>query len=67
MRISLEIGAETHELERLVRMLLLGQISDVDVAKAKQREVTYKMAENSARVSKLVIAVCDRNDLETPR
>lgn len=62
MRISLEIDAETHELERLVRMLLMGQINDADVAKAKQREATYKMAESSARVSKLFIDACDRNE-----
>jgi hypothetical protein len=62
MRISLEVDAETHELERLVRMLLLGQISDADVNKAAQREAAYKRAENSARVSQLFIDACDRND-----
>ncbi len=62
MRISLEIDADPSELETLVRMFMLGQISEEDVAKAKQRESTYQMAEMNARVSQLFVEACERND-----
>ncbi|WP_146346998.1 hypothetical protein [Falsiphaeobacter marinintestinus] len=62
MKISLEIDADTSEIEALVRMLLLGQISDADVAKAKLRESTYQVAEMNARVSQLFVEACNRND-----
>lgn len=62
LRISLEIDADTSELECLIRMIFLGQISDVDVAKAKQRESSYRMAEMNARVSHLFVEACERND-----
>ena len=57
MKITLEIDADREDLESLVRMILLGQLSDADVIKAQNREAAYKMAENNARVSKLFLDV----------
>ena len=60
MKITLEIDAEMDELEPLVRMILMGQITEADLSKAKQREATYKMAANNARVSKFFLEAHDR-------
>lgn len=61
MKITLEIDAESNELEPLIRMLMHGPISDTDVARAKQREQTYKIAESNARVSQIFLEGHDRN------
>ena len=66
MKITLEIDAEMDELEPLVRMILMGQITEADLSKAKQREATYKMAANNARVSKLFLEAHDRELQKAP-
>ena len=55
MKITLEIDAEMDELEPLVRMILMGQVTEADVIKAQNREAAYKIAEKNARVSKLFL------------
>ena len=60
MKITLEIDAEMDELEPLVRMILMGQITEAELSKAKQREATYKMAAHNARVSQLFLEAHDQ-------
>jgi hypothetical protein len=60
MKITVEIDAEMDELVPLVRMILMGQITEADLSKAKQREATYTMAASNARVSKLFVEAHDR-------
>jgi len=60
MKITVEIDAEMDELVPLVRMILMGQITEADLSKAKQREATYAMAANNTRVSKLFLEAHER-------
>jgi hypothetical protein len=60
LKITFEIDAEMEELEPLVRMIMMGQVTEADLSKAKQREATYTMAANNARVSKLFLEAHDR-------
>lgn len=64
MKITVEIDAEMDELEPLVRMILMVQITEADLSKAKQREATYTIAANNARVSKLFLEAHDREQLK---
>lgn len=59
MRITFEIDAELGEVETLVRMILMGQITEADLSKAQQREDTYKTAVANARVSQLFLQAHD--------
>ena len=59
MKITLEIDAELDDVETLVRMILMGQITDAELSKAKQRESTYKTAVINAKASQLFLKAHD--------
>ena len=45
MKIELSIDGDPSEFEQMLRILLLKQVTDSDIAKAKQREEHWKKIE----------------------
>mgnify|MGYP000285960874 CR=1 FL=1 len=61
MKIELSIDGGPHEFEHLLRALLLKQITDSDIIKAKQREEHWKKIEGNTRVSQLFVEAHERS------
>lgn len=61
MKIELSIDGDPSEFEQMLRMLLLKQVTDGDIVKAKQREEHWKKIEGNTRVSQLFVEAHERS------